>query len=61
LKEWEIHHACDEALRVAAPGLTTSNGTAAISANDPVIAAHKEPAAGGNDVLKRISAVSAEL
>jgi hypothetical protein len=41
--------------------LTTSNGTAAISANDPVIAAHKEAAAGGNDVLKRISAVSAEL
>lgn len=39
----------------------TSNGAAAISANRAVIAAHKEPAAGSKNVLKRISAVSAEL
>jgi hypothetical protein len=41
--------------------LTTSNRAAAITANRAVVAAHKEAAAGGKDVLKGISAISAEL
>ena len=60
-RKWQLHRCRNEALRVAAPSLTTSNRAAAISANRTVVAAHKEAAAGGKDVLKRISAVSAEL
>ena len=55
----QIHHARDEASRVAAPGLTTSNRTAAICADSAIIAAH-EKAAGGN-LLKSISPVGAEF
>jgi hypothetical protein len=57
----QTHHACDEPLRVAAPGLTTSNRTAAISADRTVIAAHEKAPADGKNVLKSISAVGAEF
>ena len=58
---WQVDHGRDEALRVAAPCLTTSNRTTAIGADGAVIAAHDEAPASGKNILKRISTVSAQL
>jgi len=41
--------------------LTASNRTASIDADSAVVAASYEEAACGNDILKRISTVSADL
>ena len=60
-KYWQIHHGRDETLRVAAPSLTTCNRTAPIGADHAVISSHGEAPAGCKNILKRISAVSAEL
>ena len=54
------HRCRNEALGVAAPSLTTGNGTASVRADRPVIAAIYE-AANRGDILIRISVVSADL
>jgi hypothetical protein len=60
-KKWQVYLGRDEALRIAAPGLTTSHRTTAISADGAVIASdHEEPASCKN-ILKRISTVSADF
>ena len=59
-RKWQLHRCRNEALRVAAPSLTTGNGTAAVRADGAVIAAIHE-AANRGDVLKRTSIVSADL
>jgi hypothetical protein len=59
-RKWQLHRCRNEALRVAAPSLTTGNGTAAVRADRPVIAAIYE-AANRGDILKCISVVSADL
>jgi hypothetical protein len=61
LNRWYIHHGRDEALRVAAPSLTTSNRAAAISTDGAVIAADHEASASSKNILKSISTVTAEL
>jgi hypothetical protein len=60
-KKWQVRHGRDEALGVAAPSLTTSNRTTAISADCAVIASHYEAPASCKNILKRISTVSADL
>ncbi len=60
-KEGNVDHRRDESTRVAAPSLTTGNRTTPISANGAVVAPHHEAATSGKDVLKRISAVNADL
>jgi len=59
--QWQVDHGRDEALRVAAPCLTTSNGTAAVLGNSAVVAAYNEAAAGRKNVSKRVSTVCADL
>jgi hypothetical protein len=61
LNRREVHYGRDEALRIAAPSRTTGNRTATISADSAVITAHQKATAGGNNVLKGVSTVSAEL
>ena len=60
-KDWQIDHGRDEALRVAAPSLSTCNRTTAIGADCAGIASANEASASGNNILKCISTVSAEL
>jgi hypothetical protein len=55
----ELHHTCNEAFRIAAPTLQTSNRTAPVGADRAVIPTHDE--ALRRDVLKRISAIGANL
>jgi hypothetical protein len=55
----QVHHTCNEAVRIAAPSPKTSNRTAAIKANSTVVPADEE--ACGRDVLKGIPAVGAVL
>ena len=50
--ERQIHHREDKAFGVAAPSRTTSNRTAAVGADRPIVAAHDEGATGDNNVLK---------
>jgi hypothetical protein len=59
--EWEVDHARNEAFRIAAPGLAIANRTAPISADCTIITTHDEAAAGGQNVLKRVSTVKANL
>jgi hypothetical protein len=59
--DWQIDHGRDEALRVAAPSLTACNRTTATGADCAVIASANEASASGNNILKCISTVSAEL
>src|SRR4029077_14551655 len=59
--KWQVDHGRDEALRVAAPCLMTGNRTTSIGADSSVIAAHDEATAGGKDVLKCISTISADF
>jgi hypothetical protein len=61
LNRREVHYGRDEALGIAAPGRTTGNRTATISADCAVITAHQETTASGNNVLKGASTISAEL
>ena len=61
LNRWYVHHRRDKTFRVAAPSSTTCNRTTTISADGAVIAAYEKASAGGKNVLKRISTVSAEL
>ena len=61
LNRWQVHHRRDEALGVTAPCPTTGNGTATILANRPVVAAHEKAPTGEENILKRGSAVRAEL
>jgi hypothetical protein len=56
---WQIHHARDEASRVAAPSPTASNWTTAIGADRAVVTAHYKKA--GANPVKCISAVGAEF
>lgn len=58
-KRGQVHHACDEALRVATPRLKPRNGATSIGADGAIIATQKEGA--GRNVLKRISTVTADL
>jgi hypothetical protein len=60
-KKWPVHHGRDEALRIAAPSLTTSNRTTAISADGAVVASDHEDPASCKNILKRFSTVSADL
>ena len=46
---------------VPAPSLTTSDRTAAICSDGAVISAHYKAAASGDNVLERVSTVSAQL
>lgn len=57
----QVDDRCDKALRIAAPCLTTGNRTGPISSDSTIVAAHNKAAAGGENVLKCISTVSAEL
>jgi hypothetical protein len=57
----QVNDSCYKTFRVAAPSLTTGNRTTAISANGAVIAAHKKATASGENILKRVSAVSTEF
>ena len=59
LNGWQVHYRRDEASRVAAPCLTTGDGTTSVGANCAIVTAHHKRA-GGN-FLKCISAISAEL
>jgi hypothetical protein len=59
--EGQIDHGSDETLRVAAPSLTTCNRTTPVGADRAIITSHSKAPAGGKNILKRISAVSAEL
>ncbi len=59
--DWQVDHRHDEALRVAAPSLTTCNRTAPIVADRAVIAATDEAATDSKHVLKRVSTVGADL
>ena len=59
--ERQIHDRDDKAFGVAAPSSTTSNRTAAVGADRPIVAAHDESAAGDKNVLKGISTVKADL
>jgi hypothetical protein len=61
LDRWQVHYRRDEAVRVAAPSLTTRNGTAPIGADRAVVAAHDKAAASGKNISKCISTVGAEL
>jgi hypothetical protein len=61
LNRWKIHHGGDKTFRVTAPSVTTRNRAPTIGADGAVIAAHKEAAASGKNILKRISPVTAEL
>jgi hypothetical protein len=59
LNGWQVHYRRDEASRVAAPRLTTGDGTTSVGANCAIVTAqHKR---GGGNFLKCISAISAEL
>ena len=51
----------DEAIRIAAPSLTTGNRAATISADGAVIASCNESTASLKDVLERLSLVNADL
>ena len=55
-KKWPVHHGRDEALRIAAPSLTTSNRTTEISADGAVVAARDECATRGNDIREAAAA-----
>jgi hypothetical protein len=57
----QIHHACDEPLRVAAPSLTTGDRTTTIRADRAVVATHQEAPASGKNILKRIPTIRADL
>jgi hypothetical protein len=57
----QVNDSCYKTFRVAAPSLTTGNRTTAISANGAVIAAHKKATASGENILKRVSAVSTQF
>ena len=56
-----VHYRCDKATRVAAPGLTSGNRTAAIGADRAIVATHQEAAANSKNILKRIPTVNADL
>jgi len=58
---WQVDDGRDKALRIATPGLTTSNRTPPVSADCAVITTHDEAAANSKNVLKCIPAVSAQL
>ena len=57
----QVDDRCDKALGIAAPCLTTCNRTAPISSDSTIVTAHNKTAAGGENILKCISTVSAEL
>ena len=59
--DWQIDHGRDEALRVAAPSLTTCNRTTAIGADCAVIPTHDKAPASCTDILESISTISAKL
>jgi hypothetical protein len=59
--QWQVDHGRDEALRIPAPCLTTSNRTAPVAGNRAVVAAHNEATAGRKNVSKRVSTVRADL
>jgi hypothetical protein len=58
---WNIHHRRNESVRAAAPSLTPRNWAATIAGNGAVIPTHDKAAASGKDILKRVSAISADL
>lgn len=57
----QVHHGRDEALRIAAPCLSTCNRTATVLGNRAVVAARDEATAGCKNVLERVSTVRADL
>src|SRR3989442_3151226 len=60
-KLWrQVHYRRDKAFRVPAPGRTTRDRTASVGRNRTVVTTPLK-AAPHSDVLKRISAVNAEL
>lgn len=59
--ERQDNNRIDKALGITTPRLTTCNRTASISADCPVITTGGETGAHGENVLKCISAVSADL
>jgi hypothetical protein len=59
--DWQVDQGCDEAARVTTPSLTTSNRTAPVGANGAVVAASYETTASGENILKCISTVEADL
>jgi hypothetical protein len=61
LNRWYVHHRRDKTFGVAAPSSTTCDRTTTISADGAVIAPHEKASAGGKNILKRISTISAEL
>ena len=61
LNRWYVHHRRDKTFRGAAPSPTTSNRTTTISTDGAVIAPDEKGATSRKDILKRSSAVSAEL
>jgi hypothetical protein len=61
LKCRHVHDRRDEATRVSTPSLATSNRATPIVTNRAVVAADHKATASGEDILKRISAVSAQF
>jgi hypothetical protein len=59
--ERQVDHRSGKTLRIAAPGLTTCNRTAPITANCAVITTHDEAAANSKNVLKCIPTISTHL
>ena len=57
----EVNDSSDKALRISAPGLTTCNRTAPVTADCAIVTTHDEPASNSKNVLKCISPVSAHL
>jgi hypothetical protein len=61
LNRWYVHHRRDKTFGVAAPSSTTRDRTTTISADGAVITTHEKASAGGKNILKGSSAISAEL
>ena len=59
--EWQVDHGRNEALRIAAPRLTTCNRTAPIGADRAVVTANNEAAARDKNILKGISTIKTNL
>jgi len=57
----QVHCGRDEATRVAAPSLPTSDGTTSLGADCAVVAAHRKAPSSSKDVLECVATVGAEL
>ena len=61
LNRWHVYYGRNETGRIATPCPTTGNGAAPVGGDRAVIAAQQKAAACRQDILKRISTITAEL